>query len=93
MNEFDVLDSLFKILWLPLGLILGWMFKMIADLRDDLQDKVDQKELDKLEEEVHSKADKDDMKEIKGDVKQILAALTEIKVEQARWHVDNRERK
>lgn len=61
--------GLLELVWIPLGIIVGWIYTKI----------------NKLENQLDKKVDKDDYHEILGLVSEIRDMLTEVRLEVAKW--------
>ncbi len=63
------MTSIIELVWIPLGLILGWIFHRQSKLEASLENKID----------------KDSYHEILGLVSEIRDMLTEVRLEVAKW--------
>jgi hypothetical protein len=64
-----ITTGLLELVWIPFGIIVGWLYTKIG----------------KLESRVDNKVDKDDYHEILGLVSEIRDMLTEVRLEVAKW--------
>jgi hypothetical protein len=64
-----VMNGIIELVWVPLGIVIGWIYHR----------------QNKLEEALDKKADKDDLHEMVSLISEIRDMLTEVRLEVAKW--------